>query len=201
VLVQGLDMAAVFEDDLVLASDLPEVLQAVRRLPRFDIVKLDQWVPNVEVGGPDHPLTENRTIRRPIGRDAGAAGYVVSRAGAQKLLRLSTRHYMPVDRLMFNPKEKFFHELDIYKAVPPAIAQVRSVEGPREAPAFGSGLVRGGRGRHGGLKLLRVRLRRIATANTKLARAIRLRALEASHPGDRSVSAGKLYDPATSATR
>jgi len=96
VLDEGLDWAIVLEDDVVLAPTFVEVPAAIAQLrPEWDVIKLSKgfrkrrtW--DLTAAGPFTAVAFNKI-------PAGTQGYVVSRRGAERLLRGYRRMMRPVD--------------------------------------------------------------------------------------------------------
>lgn len=89
-------MLGVFEDDIELAPELPRVLSAISEMPRgWDMVKLvGRAVEKIDSQRPlawDHSLVRFRRV------PCLTSGYVISRSGAEKLLRKRASFGRPVD--------------------------------------------------------------------------------------------------------
>lgn len=98
----GIERAVVFEDDAILHEDLPRVIEALlRHTDKFDLVrflgsekvaKLEQKIVM--------PITGEYTLNRLCSTPGGAHAYLITLAGAKKLLAKMQRNYLPVDILM-----------------------------------------------------------------------------------------------------
>jgi GR25 family glycosyltransferase involved in LPS biosynthesis len=98
---EGLAMAAIFEDDVVLTAGLREVFDWLESgAPDFGVVKLDSAGRAVRLGA--EVATRARWSLRPILAGTTSAGaYVISRAGAERLLALSDPYSDHVDDFVF----------------------------------------------------------------------------------------------------
>ena len=100
----GADMAAIFEDDCLLSPDIHDVLAALEAGPQdFDAVMLH------ERGGRRDPVKRFRPVRQVtpthvMGRvrfhDYGAFGYVITRRGAEHMLREFPRPVHEIDWIL-----------------------------------------------------------------------------------------------------
>jgi len=120
-LASGEPYAVVLEDDAVLAEDCGQFFADTNWIPPgADIVKLERH-------GRARPLFMDRLMRPAFGRQVGrlyskctgTAGYVVSVAGAQRLLAATAEVDDPIDHLMFNPgRSPLFDRLKPYVVAP-----------------------------------------------------------------------------------
>ena len=99
----GLDMIAVFEDDVTLAPNVERVLNAVevfaRDRPMFDIIFLDNrrpYRPFVSLADINHEFSIG-LIRH---GNLGTSGYIITRSAIQHLLRKYPRMPIAIDQLM-----------------------------------------------------------------------------------------------------
>ncbi|WP_432678788.1 glycosyltransferase family 25 protein [Nioella aestuarii] len=121
---------AVFEDDVFVAEDLGAWFDDMSWWPEdADIVKLEAWRRNgssalIEVTG--NPW-RGRRVSRLLTRHMGAAGYVLTRAAAEKLL--NARPYdMVIDHVLFNfNASKVSGKLACYQVVPALVTQGNEV--------------------------------------------------------------------------
>jgi glycosyl transferase, family 25 len=116
ILRQGLPHALVLEDDAILAWDLPQLLaEVLAALPRdWDMVHLGTE--------PDRALCDvarvgSRRIVQFSRVPPGAVGYLLSRAGAQKLLQAEARVW-PIDT---DTRRPWLFGLAVYGVVAPPI--------------------------------------------------------------------------------
>ena len=100
---EGLDMIAVFEDDVTLASNVGQLLNAVEVAVEdgltFDIIFLDNrrpYRPFVSLADIDHEFSIG-LIRH---GNIGASGYIITRSAIEHLLRKYPRMPVAIDQLM-----------------------------------------------------------------------------------------------------
>jgi len=119
----SIGISLVLEDDIVFGEDLLQVLAQCKLLPNdWGLVFLGHhgeisrdaatlcslW------GG--EPLTQNYKLRRPVERVSGTYGYLISRNGAENLLKLSYCISKPIDHYTGNSKL-----VNLYVIKPPVI--------------------------------------------------------------------------------
>jgi glycosyl transferase family 25 len=106
---RNLPAALILEDDAILSSNLHAALSPLQ-LDGIDVVHIETRQLPV--------MIESGTgLRRIFSYHPGAAGYVVTRAGARKLLE-SRGFSFPVDDLIFDPRGPMFDRLQIRQLVP-----------------------------------------------------------------------------------
>lgn len=119
---------AVFEDDVILKSDAGPLLSNDSWVPRdADIVKLETLLGHVRLGC-SAPIGNSHTIAQLVGEHLGTAGYVISKASAQKLLRRTEHFKEPVDLTLFSPNSMTFALNKTYQLRPALCVQSRLVE-------------------------------------------------------------------------
>ena len=80
----GVDRAAIFEDDVLVDDDLPDILCAIGDLGSgYDLIRLSGLRRRRMVR--PQALGEMRLLARPLGPTSGAQAYVVDRAGMAKI--------------------------------------------------------------------------------------------------------------------
>lgn len=79
----------------------------------------------------------------------GTAGYIISKRGAEKLLRLSNNCIMPVDELIYNKYSPIFWAINKYQVEQPLVCQVRCI--CDNLPRFMESSVQQGNYRHPGM--------------------------------------------------
>lgn len=121
ILARDIEFALILEDDAILANDLAAVIdQVAATIPLgWDIVRLCS--PSKRAVKPLAKLVNDRQLVRYSRVPIGRAGYLVSKAGAQKLLRPRAVS-RPGDVEIAHP---WLLDLDIYGVEPPPIAQER----------------------------------------------------------------------------
>ncbi|WP_158966402.1 glycosyltransferase family 25 protein [Chachezhania sediminis] len=98
------DYCLVLEDDAFLSPDLQLWLADMSWWPAgADIVKIERWRDDklFVALGRDGRTHLGRTVAPLLSRHSGTAGYIVSRAGAAKIVA-ARRIDMPIDHLLFN---------------------------------------------------------------------------------------------------
>lgn len=118
----GVDYAAVFEDDVHLADDLPQLLRSNSWIPAgADIIRLE-------------PSTNRlRLLRNPVSQCNGrgvyslkstswcTGGYIISRSLCQRLLALDPVHHDASDALLYNFKYSVIAQNSAIYQLSPAI--------------------------------------------------------------------------------
>lgn len=128
-LESGASHAVVLEDDAILADDCGQLFADSGWVPPgAEVVKLERH-------GKAKPIFMDRVMRPAAGRQvgrlyskcAGTAGYLVSAAGARRLLAATERVDDPIDQMMFNPgRSPLFDRLKPY-VLSPAICEQEQV--------------------------------------------------------------------------
>lgn len=97
---QGLDAALVLEDDCVLSDDFVDVVSAVMALPvGWEMVR---FISRKKVDKQSLPVAQffkDYMLTRIRGYPGGAYAYLLSNAGAKKLLHKMHKNWVPVDTL------------------------------------------------------------------------------------------------------
>jgi glycosyl transferase, family 25 len=136
----GLDHAAIFEDDMLMGADADAVLSDSGWIPAdADLVKLDTACRNTVVDRHIAAVAGHHSVTRLREAHAGGGAYIVSRAGAQKLLGLSRSFCDPVDQFLFNPVSAVFQVAVIYQMTP-ALCIEMGVAGLAADASLGSAL-------------------------------------------------------------
>lgn len=120
----NLTLGAIFEDDIHLSSDAKKFLSDESWVPQnADIIKLETFVTKTKIDKKCFCKLGKRSLHRLRDKHAGAAGYIVTNAGAKKLLQFSKTPTWSVDQFMFNPTEDSFSQLVIYQITPALCVQ------------------------------------------------------------------------------
>lgn len=162
---EGLDWALVLEDDVEIDDRLAEVCSGViAALSRFDIVRLHATRSDVlhpttrTIGDLVANLTCGGAVYRIHRHILGACGYLVSQAGARKMIEAGDRIFLPIDHLM----DRFWENgVEPLLVRPCPVRQSDNV--PSEIGVRGSHLY----GRSTGLVALRRRLKRASDSIAK----------------------------------
>lgn len=123
------------EDDVFLADDLPHWLTGDWWPADAEVVKLERWRDDRLLVLLDRQTIRHagRDLRRLRSRHSGAAGYLINRAGAQKL-RAVVRPALPIDHLLFNPTvSTLARNLTTYQATPALVVQGNEPASPATA--------------------------------------------------------------------
>jgi glycosyl transferase family 25 len=126
-IVDGADQyGAIFEDDAVLSRDAGQFLSDDGWVPAdADIVKLETLFGKVRLAHLAPVGNGGHSIARLVGEHIGAAGYVISKAAAQKLLLRTRRLKEPVDLALFSPNSMVCALNTTYQVTPAVCAQHR----------------------------------------------------------------------------
>lgn len=100
---EDLSCAAIFEDDVHFGSDVATLLQHDDWLPQdAEIIKLETMRRHAKIDKTPVARIGQRSLHRLHTFHPGAAAYIVTRRGAQKLPDESEKFENPVDHFMFN---------------------------------------------------------------------------------------------------
>lgn len=182
-IAQGDSPACILEDDVVLASDFGRLDFPDDMMSAADVVKLDYFRQPSTYGTKRVEVGENRHAQRLVASERLASAYIVTPAGARRLLDGSQRYFEPVDELMFQQHSKLFWNLEIWKIVPAVAAQMRFVMPDETLPQdIEDGIQsrvhktkRDPRPKLGFVKRNQMRLRRLADLDTTALRKQRMR--------------------------
>ncbi|MBT9287914.1 glycosyltransferase family 25 protein [Prosthecodimorpha staleyi] len=110
---------AVFEDDVILAPDIAAFLGVEDWIPAgADVVKLEtKETPEARIDRRASGALGRHKVHRLRGKHLGAAGYVLSREMALRLLQRDLPKY-PVDRVLFHETEGLLSHWNIHQVVP-----------------------------------------------------------------------------------
>ena len=110
------EFAVVLEDDAHLGAGFAELLAADWRGCAFDAAKLETLFHPTWFARKGVPM-DDRRLHRLGAEHLGAAGYLVSRAGARKMLALTRALDRPVDHALFGRATIFGRRLDVLQLV------------------------------------------------------------------------------------
>lgn len=117
------EFLAIFEDDAHLAADLPALLAPDNIPPGIELLRLEEPCGKISIAQQaSHPFG-GRGIHRVLTRAYGAAGYIVSRRCAAKLLADTRTCAHPVDVVLFDDNWSTFKEFGVFQVVPAACVQ------------------------------------------------------------------------------
>lgn len=135
--------AAIFEDDALLATDLGELLAGIdANPPRGDVIKLETTLRPVALGGEGVALGGRYEGHRLASWHGGTAGYVITRAGAMRLLTMTEPVADTVDQVMFNPLSRISRTLDVVQVSPAPCVQFDILYRADESEAFATTIKR-----------------------------------------------------------
>ncbi|MCF9046535.1 glycosyltransferase family 25 protein [Acinetobacter nectaris] len=93
----------IFEDDIFLGKDSAQFLTRYEWIPeKLKVIKLEAFTPKVVLGAQVKPL-DSRDLFYLKGINLGAAGYILSLAGAKSLLAFVQNYHkiLPLDHMIF----------------------------------------------------------------------------------------------------
>lgn len=122
---------AVFEDDVHLASDLPTLLASPQWIPAdADLVRLEANNKMVLRHGRRIEATPRRKVFRAMSSAWGAAGYIISRATAQRFVSLPASTHTHIDWFLFKPtRSPVAASLTRYQVLPTVCIQDQVLNG------------------------------------------------------------------------
>jgi glycosyl transferase family 25 len=125
--------ALVLEDDVRLSARLPAFLAELERtMPDFDLLRIETCEKRVRVRSVSPPVVGVDLVEF-VGYDSGAAGYVVSRRGAQRVLQHRQSRLRPIDQALFDSNAPMARVLVLRQTVPGLCVQSRmDAAGARE---------------------------------------------------------------------
>lgn len=125
----GAPMAAVFEDDAVICAQAGRLLSLVEVGGwQADIVKLETTLRPVVLGEARQRVDAGHVLQPLLSWHGGAAGYVITRAAAARLLSATWPIADPVDQVLFNPISRISASLTRLQLVPGLCIQKNILE-------------------------------------------------------------------------
>jgi GR25 family glycosyltransferase involved in LPS biosynthesis len=116
---RDLPCALIVEDDVYLSSYLPAFLEDIEPdCDGLDIIRIETRKRRINLSASMAERKEGVTLHRPFSFEWGAAGYIISRTGARKLLAAERFFDLPVDDSIFHPASTLFADLAIRQTVP-----------------------------------------------------------------------------------
>jgi glycosyl transferase family 25 len=138
---EALPYAAIFEDDLHLGNDVAALLANGDWVPEnADVVKLETMRQPTRMGKTPLAAPGARKLYRLAGKHIGAGGYLVTRKGAEKLLKMSETFSDPVDHFLFNPELPSASSLVAFQLTPAICMQDFFLKEPAAVIGLGSDL-------------------------------------------------------------
>jgi len=124
-LESGETYALILEDDVRLSARLPAFLAALERaISDFDLLRIETCEKRVRVRSIDEPIAGVEIVEF-VGYDSGAAGYVVSRRGAERVLQNRRSRERPIDQALFDSNAPMARVLVVRQTVPGLCVQSR----------------------------------------------------------------------------
>jgi glycosyl transferase family 25 len=121
ILERGLPMALILEDDVYLSRRLSELISAVELLcAGLDVIRIETYQPRVRLGRADR--RGDLDLREIHSVVWGCGGYIVTNAGARRLLGPLSRIDVPVDAVIFNYHLSTARRLQTRQVVPAGVA-------------------------------------------------------------------------------
>lgn len=119
VVEKDLPYLMIFEDDIYFSQSAKALLNQLNWLPNsFDIIKLETMYQRVLINkGINLPMKHR--LSKMKSRHMGAAGYIISREGAEKLIAMTQQFGidLPVDQVMFNKLIKQM-QIEVFQVFP-----------------------------------------------------------------------------------
>jgi glycosyl transferase family 25 len=114
---------AVFEDDVHLSKDISNLLSPELVPEGIGLIKLEYPLHRVAYVHKAYAKIMGRKLHRLLTNAYGAAGYIVSRECAKRLLELSATFREPVDVFLFDQESPLWQEFSVLQVVPAACIQ------------------------------------------------------------------------------
>lgn len=119
----GLPYALFLEDDALLSKRLKVFLAACEPMPpHIDVLRVETNLPRMRLGPVEGRIGDLTDIRSIHSLDYGAAGYILTRNAARKLLAELCPLDVPVDITLYSPRSRAFTTLTIRQVVPAPVA-------------------------------------------------------------------------------
>ena len=133
---EGHETGMVFEDDIYVADDVGRLLEDPSWVPDdADVVRLETMNVRAALEPEAARTATGRGVHRLRSIHMGGAGYLVTRAGARKLVEGTSPIFDTIDRMIFDFNTAFSRDLRIYQMVPAACVQADLAGGA--APTWG----------------------------------------------------------------
>jgi len=130
---EGAPAAAIFEDDVHLAADLTKLLASSNWLPAdADIVRLEANSKMRLRDGRPLPMVRGRKLYRAVSGTWGAAGYVITKRAAERLIALPASTHTHIDWFLFKPtRSAVAASLRSYQVMPALCIQDHYLNGAK----------------------------------------------------------------------
>ncbi|EEZ33492.1 lipooligosaccharide biosynthesis protein lic2B [Brucella sp. NF 2653] len=111
--------AVVVEDDVIFADDAGKLLLHSEWVPHdADIVKIETQGKKVLIGKPIACASTRYSVARLYSVHILAAGYIVSRDAARRIVAEMEKVSAPIDHFLFNAPYGVFNQLSVYQCTP-----------------------------------------------------------------------------------
>lgn len=115
--------AMIFEDDLLLAPGVADLLSPGWIPADADLVKLETLRTRLHLSPAVGSAVQGRALHRMHSRHAGTGAYVISATAAARLLRQTETFADPIDEVLFNEASPLFPGLVVYQMSPAPVIQ------------------------------------------------------------------------------
>lgn len=133
--------ALIFEDDAVISPSLPRFIAALEaNPPSLDLLRIETSGRRIRLKSSESAIA-GFSICRAFSWEAGRAGYIVSRSGAEALVVAPEMLGKPHDESMFDPYEPLPRRLTV-RQLDPALCIQEHILNKAPAPRFASDLDR-----------------------------------------------------------
>lgn len=120
--------AAIFEDDVTLSKDAQRFFVSDDWIPEnAELIKIESQGKKVLTDRPIVTISGRYSVAQLRSQHILAAGYIISRECARKLLCKMNNAASPIDHLLFTPSCGFFPQMTVYQ-VSPAICMQAGLE-------------------------------------------------------------------------
>lgn len=120
--------AAIFEDDITLSKDAQRFFVSDDWIPAdAELIKIESQGKKVLTDKPAVTIAGRYTVAQLRSQHILAAGYIISRDCARKILCKMNNAASPIDHLLFTPSCGFFLQMTVYQ-VSPAICMQAGLE-------------------------------------------------------------------------
>jgi len=138
----NIPMAAIFEDDVVLAPQTAQTFRSIEQVnATFDLIKIETTLRKVVLSKASSSLHSGETIHQLKSWHGGAAGYILSQRGAKKLSDATNLIADQVDQALFNPLSRICSRLHILQCKP-AICIQKDLQNRNQPATFESTIER-----------------------------------------------------------
>jgi glycosyl transferase family 25 len=109
---------AVFEDDVLLSAEAGKLLSLDLLPNNMDLIKLETLNRKVPISQRSIKFLGDRKLVRLLTKHYCAAGYIVSKDAAKRLLELTEVNSNALDYVLFDERSTFWKEFHVYQLTP-----------------------------------------------------------------------------------